>query len=163
MPPSRFPVSRPWCEHSSLDSASRITQAAPSPAGGHTVIPGSPSQPGNQARDPGIPHPLECPFILVDLASSPCGRNEAGVGLFSRQRHQGRLLPAELWPTEEWSRVPFQSTPGESTPDQRQLLGDSAITPLPPLSGTKSLDHNITLPRAWHKQASLESTVFERE
>lgn len=58
--------------------------------------------------------------------------------------------------------MPFQSTPGESTPDQRQLLGDSAITPLPPLSGTKSLDHNITLPRAWHKQASLESALFER-
>ena len=81
------------------------------------VIAVSPPQPGDQARDPGIPHPLECPFIPVNLASSPCGRNKAGVGLSSWQRHSygaTALLPA---PVEKCSHMLFQpDSPGSSSP-----------------------------------------------
>ena len=126
----------------------------------------------------GIPPPLECPFILVNLASSPCGRNEAGVGLLAcypgRDMARGgaaagrRLLLSSGFFTCSQGRASlllFQAdspgssrTPGESTMDQRQLLGDSALTPLPPLPGTKSLDrhlkHNISLSTAHHKSDS---------
>lgn len=81
-----------------LESASRFAR-------GWMVISGSPPKPLNQARVPGISRPLECPFMLVNSASGPGVRNQAGVGLFSWLRHWGGLCQAEAFCLLPWERA----------------------------------------------------------